>query len=97
MDLSGFMQGHYPPEPASGEARLSPDGSVIPNSLGEKQGFSWLWQGAGFCCLEKVLMLIWRLFVATGGFKPGLGTWGWGVTGPAETFGRSKTYPSYPS
>lgn len=49
---------------------------------------------AGFCYLEKVLMLVWRLFMAMGGSKPGLGTWGWGVTGLAETFARSKTDPS---
>lgn len=42
LRLSGFMQGHYPPSPASSKAWLSPNGSVIANLLGEKQGFSWL-------------------------------------------------------
>lgn len=59
LRLSGFMQGHYPLEPASSKARLNPDGSLIPTFLREKQGFSWLCRfllfGEGLdACLEMI-------------------------------------------
>ena len=73
LRLSGFMQGHYPPSLASSKAWLSPDGSVIPNLLGEKRGFSWLrglrvsaaWRRAWAAGSLQALCssLIWRRFV----------------------------------
>lgn len=92
LRLSGFMQGHYPLEPASSKARLNPDGSLIPTFLREKQGFSWLCRfllfGEGLdACLEMIC--------GNGRIQTWLGDMGMGgVTGLAEAFGRSKTHPS---
>lgn len=103
LRLSGFMQGHYPPVLASTKARLSPNGSVIPNSLGEKRGFSWLGRLQASAALGKglasrqppgpLLFAHLQAICGNGGFKPCLGTWGRRVIGLAEAFEGSKTGP----
>lgn len=56
LRLSGFMEGHYPPSPASSKARRSPNGSVILNLLAGREAGSYpAWGAAGFCCFGKGL------------------------------------------